>query len=99
MLHAVYRTETFQRWFNGLRDKVVRARILQRIDRLAHGNPGDHRNLTGGVSELRLGVGPGYRVYYAIRQSQIILLLIGGDKSSQERDIKKAIQIAKQVEE
>ena len=61
-----------------------------RIDRLAHGNPGSHRNLTGGVSELKIDFGPGYRVYDSLRGSSLLLLLIGGDKSSQSKDIEKA---------
>lgn len=65
-----------------------------RIDRLAHGNPGNHRNLTHGVSELKIDAGPGYRVYFTQRGSTLILLLVGGDKSSQTRDIAKAIELA-----
>ncbi len=71
------------------------ARILQRVGRLAAGNPGDHRNLTDGVSELKLDFGPGFRVYYTQRANVLILLWYGGDKSSQDLDIVKAIQLAK----
>ncbi len=70
-----------------------------RVDRLIHGNPGDHRNLTNGVSELRVDVGPGYRVYYAKRGNRLLLLLIGGDKSTQEKDIAKAQRLAAQHQE
>ena len=70
-----------------------------RVDRLIHGNPGEHRNLTGGVSELKISAGPGYRVYYSIRGEVLLLLLIGGDKSSQQKDIAKAIQLAKNFSE
>jgi putative addiction module killer protein len=66
-----------------------------RVDRLVHGNPGQHRNLTGGVSELKIDFGPGYRVYYTQRGSRLILLLAGGDKSSQARDIEQAIELAR----
>ena len=76
-----------------------RARILVRVDRLIHGNPGDHRNLQGGVSELKIDFGPGYRVYYTQRGEQLLLLLIGGDKSSQAKDIAKAQLLAKDFEE
>ena len=67
--------------------------------RLIHGNPGSHRNLQGGVSELKIDFGPGYRVYYTQRGEQLLLLLIGGDKSSQTKDIAKAQQLAKDFEE
>lgn len=66
-----------------------------RVDRLVHGNPGQHRNLTGGVSELKIDFGPGYRVYYTQRGSRLILLLAGGDKSSQARDIEQTIELAR----
>ena len=89
------RTPQFTAWFDGLKDIAGRARILARIRRFADGNPGDHRNLTGGVSELRVDVGPGYRVYFTQRGNELIILLVGGDKSSQQRDIDKAIEIAR----
>lgn len=92
----VERTDEFRDWIDGLKDLAGRARILMRVDRLIHGNPGDHRNLTDGVSELRVDVGPGYRVYYSKRGSRLLLLLAGGDKSSQSRDIAKAIRLAKE---
>ncbi|MFN9450950.1 MAG: type II toxin-antitoxin system RelE/ParE family toxin [Rubrivivax sp.] len=74
-------------------------RILVRVNRLIHGNPGDHRYLQGGVSELKIDFGPGYRVYYTQRGEQLLLLLIGGDKSSQAKDIAKAQQLAKDFED
>ena len=70
-----------------------------RVDRLIHGNPGEHRNLTDGVSELKIDVGPGYRVYYSARGDRLLLLLIGGDKPSQQKDIVKAILLAKNFSE
>jgi len=91
------RTLEFVKWIDGLQDIVGRARIQARIERLAAGNPGDHRNLSGGISELRVDVGPGYRVYYTQRGKELIILLVGGDKSSkaaQQRDIKKAQELA-----
>lgn len=87
-------TDVYVDWINGLRDKTVRARIQVRVDRLVHGNPGNHRDLTDGVAELRIDVGPGYRVYYTQRGEELIVLLAGGDKSSQQRDIKRAIELA-----
>jgi putative addiction module killer protein len=87
-------TQTYLDWINGLRDRAARARIQVRVDRLVHGNPGDHRNLTDGVAELRIDVGPGYRVYFTRRGDEWIILLAGGDKSSQVRDIAQAIALA-----
>lgn len=91
----VEKTDEYRDWLDRLRDQAGRARILVRVDRLIHGNPGDHRNLPGGVSELRIDFGPGYRVYYTQRREQLLLLLIGGDKSSQVKDIARARQLAK----
>ena len=95
----VEKTDEYRDWLDRLRDQAGRARILVRVDRLIHGNPGDHRNLPGGVSELRIDFGSGYRVYYTQRREQLLLLLIGGDKSSQVKDIVKAQQLAKDYEE
>ena len=91
----VKKTDEYRDWLDRLRDQAGRARILVRVDRLIHGNPGSHRNLQGGVSELKIDFGPGYRVYYTQRGEQLLLLLIGGDKSSQTKDIAKAQQLAK----
>ena len=95
----VKKTDEYRDWLDRLRDHAGRARILVRVDRLIHGNPGSHRNLQGGVSELKIDFGPGYRVYYTQRGEQLLLLLIGGDKSSQTKDIAKAQQLAKDFEE
>ena len=89
----VEKTDDYRDWIDGLRDLSGRARILMRVDRLIHGNPGDHRNLTDGVSEMKIDFGPGYRVYYSKRGSRLLLLLAGGDKSSQSRDVAKAIRL------
>ena len=90
-------TEEYLDWINGLRDRNGRARIQVRVDRLVHGNPGDHRNLAGGISELRIDVGPGYRVYYTQRGNELIVLLAGGDKSSQQQDIRRATELAESL--
>ena len=87
-------TEVYRDWINALRDRAARARIQVRVDRLVHGNPGQSRNLTGGVSELKIDFGPGYRIYYTERDGEIIVLLAGGDKSTQQQDIKTAIALA-----
>jgi putative addiction module killer protein len=91
----VEKTDEYRDWIDGLKDLGGRARILMRVDRLIHGNPGDYRNLTEGVSELRIDVGPGYRVYYSKRGQRLLLLLAGGDKSSQARDIARAVRLAR----
>lgn len=93
----VLMTEVYRDWIDALKDRTGRARIQVRIDRLAHGNPGLHRNLSDGVSELKIDVGPGYRVYYTERNGELIVLLAGGDKASQQRDIKAAIALAKNL--
>ena len=94
---TIRRTALFAHWLDGLRDVNAVARITKRIDRLALGNPGDARNLTGGVSELRIDYGPGYRVYYTQRGAEIVILLCGGDKRSQQADIAAALAMAKEV--
>lgn len=90
-------TERYSNWLSGLKDAKARARILVRINRLALGNPGDVKHVGSGVSELRLFYGPGYRVYYVQRGEALIILLVGGDKSSQQSDIAEAIELAKQL--
>ena len=87
-------TDAFDRWIDGLRDFAGRARIQARIERLAEGNPGQHRSLIGGICELKIDCGPGYRVYYTQRDKVLIILLAGGDKSTQKQDIHKAIALA-----
>jgi putative addiction module killer protein len=94
----VRKTDEFESWFTGLRDRVVRVRIQARIDRLACGNPGQHRTLTGGVSEMKVDVGPGYRVYFTQRGPLLIILLCGGDKSTQQQNIEAALAMAGQLE-
>lgn len=88
-------TKVYLAWINSLNDRAGRARIQVRVDRLVHGNPGQHRALTDGVCELKIDFGPGYRVYYTERAGIVIVLLAGGDKSSQQKDIKTAIALVK----
>lgn len=95
----VEKTEEFREWLDALKDRAGRARILMRVDRLIQGNPGEHRNLTDGVSEMKIDFGPGYRVYYTQRGARLLLLLAGGDKSTQQKDILKAILLAKSYQE
>ncbi|KPF68798.1 addiction module protein [beta proteobacterium AAP99] len=91
----VEKTDEYRDWLDNLKDVAGRARVLMRVDRLIHGNPGDHRNLTDGVSELKIDFGPGYRVYYTLRGDRLLLLLVGGSKSTQAKDIAKAIRLAR----
>jgi putative addiction module killer protein len=91
----VEKTDEYRDWIDGLKDQAGRARILMRVDRLIHGNPGSHRNLTEGVSELKIDVGPGYRVYYSQRGTRLLLLIAGGDKSSQGQDIPMALELSR----
>ena len=89
----VEKTGEYRAWIDSLKDLAGRARVLMRVDRLIHGNPGAHRKLTEGVAELKIDVGPGYRVYYSQRGDRLLLLLAGGDKSSQAKDIAKALEL------
>lgn len=89
----VEETEEYRDWIDGLKDQAGRARVLMRVDRLIHGNPGVHRNLTEGVSEIKVDVGPGYRVYYSQRGDRLLLLIAGGDKTTQAEDIAKALEL------
>lgn len=94
----VERTDVFVKWLAGLSDRRARIRIAARIDRLALGNPGDVKSVGTSVSELRIDYGPGYRLYFTKRDKAIVLLLCGGDKSTQARDIKLAIEMAKELD-
>ncbi|BFM40573.1 type II toxin-antitoxin system RelE/ParE family toxin [Synechocystis sp. LKSZ1] len=93
----VRQTEAYSQWFNALRDRQARARIDVRIRRLSMGNPGDVKPVGGGVSELRINYGPGYRVYFTRKGDTFIVLLAGGDKSTQDQDIKTALDLAKDL--
>ena len=93
----VLKTSEYARWFSELRDEFARARILARVQRLSIGNPGDVRPVGAGVSELRIGYGAGYRVYFTARPGGPIVLLFGGTKRTQGRDIQTAIQLADEL--
>ena len=94
----VRKTAQFTKWFDSLKDRKGRARIQARIDKVEMGHFGDVEPVGEGVSELRIFYGPGYRVYFVQRNSVVVILLSGGDKDSQQADIAKAKEIAKQVE-
>ena len=91
----IRQTEIYARWFSGLRDRRARARIDVRIRRLSLGNLGDVRSVGEGVCELRIDYGPGYRVYFVQRGQALVILLAGGDKGTQERDIRTALDLAR----
>jgi putative addiction module killer protein len=93
----IRQTERFSRWFVSLRDVQARTRIQARIRRLSLGNPGDARPVGEGVSEMRIDYGPGYRVYFVKRGDALFILLAGGDKRTQERDIAIAQMIAREL--
>ncbi len=93
----VRQTEVFTAWFAGLRDAQAAKRIVVRIRRLADGNPGQVRALKGGVREMKIDYGPGYRVYYTQRGQRLVILLCGGDKRTQDADIAAATAMAKEV--
>ena len=93
----IRKTDELATWLDGLRDLRARARIQVRIKRLAVGNPGDAQAVGEGVSELRIHHGPGYRVYYKQRGRELVVLLAGGDKSSQAKDIKTALRLAQNL--
>jgi putative addiction module killer protein len=95
----VRQTKVFSAWHQGLRDAVAKARIAARIDRLALGNPGDVGPIGERLSELRIAHGPGYRVYFVKHDKALVILLCGGDKGSQDRDIKRAKAMAKELKE
>ena len=94
----IRKTEVFRDWLKSLRDGIAQARIAKQIDRLALGNPGHSRSVGEGIVELKIDYGPGYRVYYVTRGSVLTVLLCGGDKSTQARDIRRAKQIAAEIE-
>ncbi|GAB4061601.1 type II toxin-antitoxin system RelE/ParE family toxin [Uliginosibacterium sediminicola] len=97
-MNTFLRSDEFNAWLSSLKDKVGRARIIHRIRSAEHGNFGDCESVGQGVSEMRVHFGPGYRVYFTRRGDVVYLLLLGGNKSSQQRDIKRAIEMAKAIE-
>jgi putative addiction module killer protein len=93
-MRAIRRTDDFKKWFKKLKDRIGKALIYKRIERLAEGNPGDSAPVGEGLSEMRIHHGPGYRVYYKDTGKELIILLCGGDKSTQGADIAKAKELA-----
>ena len=95
--YQVYETDVYTKWFASLKDEKAKARIDKRIDRAKYGNFGDWKTEAGEVRAMRVNYGPGYRLYYVIRDNSLIILLCGGDKHNQEADIKKAVDLAQEV--
>jgi putative addiction module killer protein len=93
----IFATDQFDNWFRELRDRRAPLRIQVRIDRAEDGNLGDHHAIGKGVSEMRMDYGPGYRIYYTLRRQKLVILLAGGDKSTQANDIKTAQALADSV--
>lgn len=93
----IRKTAAFAKWIDGLRDIRARARVLARVERLADGHVGDAKPVGEGVSEMRINYGPGYRVYFKKRGRSLVVLLAGGDKSSQKRDISTALRLARNL--
>jgi putative addiction module killer protein len=97
-MKSVVTTSIFDQWFGGLRDKQAKRRIHARIDRAEDGHFGDCKPLGEGVSEMRIDCGPGYRIYFAQRGFELVILLAGGDKSTQQKDINTALKLARDLE-
>lgn len=97
-MYLIQKTEYFDKWLRKLKDIRAKAKILTRLKRIELGNLGEYRPLRSNLFEIKIDYGPGYRIYFSFRERTVILLLIGGDKSTQERDIKKALEILHEVE-
>ena len=97
-MNTFHRSDEFDSWLSALKDKLGRARVVHRIRSAEHGNFGDCEPVGEGVSEMRIHFGAGYRVYFTRRGEELYLLLVGGDKSSQKRDIKRAIEMARALD-
>ncbi len=97
-MYIIKQTNIFSKWLFKLKDTEGKVAVLRRVERMKLGNFGDHKSVGNSISELRISTGPGYRVYYTLRDDEIIVLLVGGDKSSQSDDIKKANEILKELD-
>jgi putative addiction module killer protein len=97
-MYTVYQTPEFADWLDGLKDVRAQVRVAARLRQAEAGNLGDHKNLAGSLSEMRLDIGPGYRLYFTRRDRILVVMLMGGDKSTQERDIAKARRLLNSLE-
>jgi putative addiction module killer protein len=98
MGYEITSTEPFEKWLKGMKDRSTKNKVLSRLARIENGNFGDYKQLSSSLFELRFFFGGGIRIYYTIRNNQVVLLLVGGDKSSQSKDIEKANQIIEELE-
>ncbi|MBE0506488.1 MAG: type II toxin-antitoxin system RelE/ParE family toxin [Marinospirillum sp.] len=99
MEYQLLTTTKFDKWFSSIKDKSTRFRVEARLSQLSSGHFGDHKSIDSNISELRCFFGGGLRIYYTVRNTTVILLLTGGDKSTQSRDIEQAVTLFKQLEE
>ena len=97
-MYTIYQTPEFTDWLDDLKDIRAQIRIVARLRQAEAGNLGDHKNLSGSLSEMRLDIGPGYRLYFTRRDRILVVMLMGGDKSTQERDIAKARRLLTSLE-
>ena len=97
MDYFIEQTEIFEQWLESMRDIRAKAAIVRRISRVRSGHFGDYKSIGNGVSEMRIDIGQGYRVYFTIRERTVVFLLNGGDKSGQQSDIKRAFELAREV--
>jgi len=97
MKYTIKETELFSKWLKKLKNIRAKVSIIRRIERMKLGNFGDHKGISENLSELRITTGAGYRVYYTIKNNEIVILLVGGDKSTQTNDIKKAQELLKEL--
>ncbi len=98
-MYMIKQTDTFSRWLTKLKDIQAKVSILRRIERVKEGNFGDYKSIGADLSELRITTGPGYRIYYTKKDDEIVILLVGGDKSTQSKDIQKAKQLAEELQD
>jgi putative addiction module killer protein len=98
-MYMIKQTEIFSKWLLKLKDTKAKVTILRRLQRVQEGNFGDHKSISSEISELRITIGPGYRVYYTKRNEEIVILLIAGDKSTQTEDILKAKKMAEELKD
>lgn len=99
MKYELRKTEIFDRWMTRLKDRSAKIKILARLDRVENGNFGDHKKIDKNLFELRFFFGPGYRIYYTIKGNTVVILLTGGNKTTQTKDIKKATALLNDLEE
>ena len=98
-MYMIKQTDVFSKWLTKLKDIQAKVSILRRIERVREGNFGDYKSIGSDVSELRITTGPGYRIYYTKKDDEIVILLVGGDKSTQSKDIQKAKQLAEELQD